>query len=69
MSESIKVSKNVTFKMENIDVIEQVMASSRKNFSQSLNIIIDSWARMRSEMTRARIEQQKVNEEEKKCVK
>jgi len=65
MSGSIKVSKNVTLKMENISVIEAVMVSSRKNFSVSLNIIIESWARMRNELTAARNEQKKINEGDK----
>ncbi|MCP4555946.1 MAG: hypothetical protein GY836_11030 [Herbaspirillum sp.] len=38
-----KFSKNVTLKGKNIDNITDYMYKTRKNFSATLNIIIEQW--------------------------
>jgi len=43
---NLKVSKNVTFEMDNLMVIEQLMTRTRRNFSQTVNILIRNWVTM-----------------------
>ena len=42
---SIKVSKNVTFTWDSIEVIEQMMRKTQRNFSVSVNILIADWVK------------------------
>lgn len=58
----MKVSKNVTLTMTNIEVITQVMDKSRANFSRALNIILDDWVRMRKTL-RNEAEKARLNQE------
>ena len=43
MPKANKYSKNVTLKGRNIECIEAFMHKTRKNFSATLNIIIEQW--------------------------
>jgi hypothetical protein len=38
-----KVGKNITLKLSNLGVIAQYQNRTKKNFSQTLNIIIEEW--------------------------
>ena len=47
-----KYSRNITLKARNIETIEGYMNKSRRNFSQTINIIIEQWDRFSIEMLR-----------------
>lgn len=40
---SMVVGKNVTLKIENIYTIQNYQYKTRRNFSQTLNIIVEEW--------------------------
>jgi len=42
----MKFSKNVTLKGQNIQTIQEYMFKTRKNFSATLNIIIEQWDKL-----------------------
>lgn len=46
MLRNLKVSKNVTFELDNLMVIQQLMARTKRNFSQTVNILIKNWVTM-----------------------
>jgi hypothetical protein len=43
MTTQLKISKNVTFELDNLLVIERFMTRTKKNFSQTVNILIRDW--------------------------
>jgi hypothetical protein len=57
----IKVSKNVTFKLENLMIVEQMMVRTRRNFSQTVNIILENWIRVTKMLDDQKKESEKIN--------
>lgn len=62
MSHIIKVSKNITLTMENVNVITQMMAKTRKNFSFTVNYLLEDWVKVRTYLAN---KQELTKEEEK----
>jgi len=61
---SMKFSKNVTLQGQNIELVQQYMYKTRKNFSATLNIIIGEWDKFSIQIEaikRAQQEQQDIN--------
>ena len=44
---NIKVGKNVTLTLDNVLVIEQMMAKTKTNFSKTLNYVLSDWVKIR----------------------
>ena len=43
MAKEICFGKNVSLKIKNIEVVQGFMHKTRRNFSQTMNIIIEQW--------------------------
>jgi len=44
---NIKVGKNVTLTLDNVLVVEQMMAKTKTNFSKTLNYVLSDWVKIR----------------------
>ena len=49
----IKVGKNVTLTLQNVLVVEQMMAKTKINFSRTLNFILSDWIKIRQSLASA----------------
>ena len=49
----IKVGKNVTLTLNNVLVVEQMMAKTKINFSRTLNYILSDWIKIRTQLAKA----------------
>ena len=47
--EKMKISKNVTIDDDNYFVVKALMSQTKKNFSQTLDLIIVQWVRLSNE--------------------
>jgi hypothetical protein len=48
------VGKNVTLQLDNIQIVQGYMNRTRRNFSQTLNIIISEWDNFSIEINKIR---------------
>ena len=48
------VGKNVTFTLENIALVRDYMNKTRKNFSQTVNIMLQDWDKITIEIAKHR---------------
>lgn len=53
MQRQIKVGKNVTLTLDNVLVVEQMMAKTKINFSKTLNYILSDWIKIRQTLAAA----------------
>ena len=53
MQREIKVGKNVTLTLNNVLVVEQMMAKTKINFSRTLNYILSDWIKIRQSLAKA----------------
>lgn len=58
--ENLKLSKSVTLTMNNVMVIEQMMAKTKQNFSKTLNYVLSDWIKIRQMLS----QQQKIKADE-----
>jgi len=62
----LKVSKNVTFEMDNLMAIEELMTRTRRNFSQTLNILIKNWITMQRQLKKVQDDEEKIKQQYEK---
>lgn len=58
ITQSIKISKSVTFEMDNLLIINELMGRTKRNFSYCVNLVIKNWVTTRKLLKEANEEQQ-----------
>ena len=61
----VSVGKNVGLKLRNLVLIQQYMFKTKRNFSKTLNIIIEEWDRFSLEIEKMKREMEVTAEIEK----